>query len=91
MIKSLPQGLDTPLSRVNEILSGGQIQRLCIARALFSKPNLLLLDEATNALDAKTQLNVIKNILSSTSDLTVISVAHRESAINLFDSKITIT
>ena len=57
-------------------LSGGQIQRIGIARALYHNPSILILDEATNALDQKTEEKILKNIYNEMKNLTVISVSH---------------
>ena len=61
-------------------LSGGQIQRIGIARALYKKPSVLFLDEATSALDDKTEGNVI-NALNSLKTITIVLVAHRISSL----------
>jgi ABC-type multidrug transport system fused ATPase/permease subunit len=58
-------------------LSGGQIQRIGIARALYQKPQLLVLDEATSALDNLTENNVMKSIKENYVNTTMIIIAHR--------------
>lgn len=77
-VMSLPNGLDSYIGIQGSHLSGGQLQRLCIARALLSKPQILVLDEATNNLDKQTELTVLKYIKTYTkqNNITVISVSH---------------
>ena len=84
-INSLPEGLQTKVSSSSKIMSGGQIQRIGIARALLQGKPLLILDEATSALDIKTEAQILKS-LSLIPSLTIISVAHRQSALSLADS-----
>jgi ABC-type multidrug transport system fused ATPase/permease subunit len=72
----LPQGYHTVLGERGALLSGGQRQRLCLARALYPEPQVLVLDEATNALDGVTEASVLEN-LRGLEGLTVILVAHR--------------
>ena len=68
-------------------LSEGQMQRLAIARAVFSESPILILDEATSALDADTERKVLQNIRSMT-DKTVIIVTHRPAALSVCDREI---
>lgn len=76
-IEELPQGYNTKVGERGVNLSGGQCQRIGIARALYKDADLLVLDEATSALDQKTENEVIQNILRLKSDLTIVMVAHR--------------
>ena len=62
-------------------MSGGQIQRIGIARALFSQRPVLILDEATSALDMDTERSIMDSLYSS-SELTLISIAHRLSSLD---------
>jgi ABC-type bacteriocin/lantibiotic exporter with double-glycine peptidase domain len=74
-IAALPLGLGTIVGDNNQMFSGGQIQRILLARALAMRPKLIVLDEATSAIDSATQADVIKEIRGL--GITVIAVAHR--------------
>ena len=80
-IESSPLGLQAQIGPLGVNLSGGQIQRIGIARALISNPKILVLDEATNALDRRTETEVVKNIYSRDSNTTIITIAHRETSL----------
>ena len=77
-VASLPEGLDTPLRERGARLSGGQLQRLALARALVTDPDVLVLDESTGALDAATE-SVVRERLAgwSAGRRTIIEVTHR--------------
>ncbi len=62
-------------------LSGGQCQRLGIVRALYRKPPIIILDEATNSLDEQTEDQIIKTLFNNTSQKTIISISHRNSSL----------
>lgn len=83
-LSELPDGLDTILKEGGSGLSGGQIQRIAIARALISDSRCLLLDEATSALDGETEAHVLKNIREFT-DKSCIIVSHRPAALEICD------
>lgn len=78
-IKRMPLGLATPLGEAGVGLSGGQMQRLAIARALINRPRLLVLDEATSHLDASLETKVFHNL--ATIGCTQVIVAHRLSTV----------
>lgn len=77
-IRRLPTGLDTPVKEQGNF-SEGQIQRLCIARALLSDAPILLMDEGTSALDTETERQVLENVLRSREGRTCIVTTHRRS------------
>ena len=78
-VDALPQGLDTPLGEHGAGLSEGQIQRIALARAIFSGRPVLLLDEATSALDEQTEAQLLDNLKTMTNK-TVLIVTHRPRA-----------
>lgn len=80
-IRELPQGYDTVTGDRAMQLSGGQRQRLCIARAILRNPQILLMDEATSAMDTKNEYKVSQAISNAMRGRTMIIVAHRLSTI----------
>jgi ABC-type bacteriocin/lantibiotic exporter with double-glycine peptidase domain len=84
-VRGLPDGIDTQVGERGTKISGGQRQRLGIARALFTCPSLLVLDEATSSLDAETEENITKSISSLRGSTTVVMIAHRLSTIRNAD------
>ena len=82
-IRALPLGLDTPVREQGGGFSEGQLQRLCIARALLSGAPILLLDEATSALDMETEKKVLDNIMRSQKGRTCIITTHRPSVLEI--------
>ena len=76
-VKGLPDGLDSQIGDKGGRMSGGQRQRLGIARALLTKPKLIILDEATSALDGQTELQIGDAINKLKGESTVILIAHR--------------
>ena len=83
--KSLPNGLDTPVGDRGTKISGGQRQRLGIARAMFTKPALLVLDEATSSLDGETEANISEAVQLMRGTVTVLMIAHRLSTVRNAD------
>lgn len=81
LVENLPNGLNSTLGEYGSRLSGGQKQRIGIARALLTRPRLIILDEATSSLDAKSEMDISDAILSIGGELTILSVAHRLSSI----------
>ena len=81
LIADLPEGYSTLLGESGLRLSGGQRQRIAIARALLTRPEVLILDEATSGLDSATEVAVQNAINSFTGDQTLILVSHRISTI----------
>lgn len=87
-VESLPQGTNTYVGDKGVKISGGQKQRLGIARALFTNPKLLVLDEATSSLDGKTESDITDSIKELKGSVTVILIAHRLSSIRYADKVI---
>lgn len=84
-IESLPLGFDTKLGAEGADISGGQKQRLAIARAIYKNPQFIFFDEATNSLDAENEKVIIENLQRFFSGKTVIIVAHRLSTVKNAD------
>ena len=76
-VYSLPDGINTNIGENGINLSGGQIQRLAIARALYKQPKILILDEATSSLDNDTENFLIKSINTLKRKVTILMIAHR--------------
>ena len=76
-IQNLPDKYETKITERGSNFSGGQIQRLAIARAILGNPSILLLDEATSALDAESEAEVQEGLNRAMKNRTVIIIAHR--------------
>ncbi len=84
-VKSLPEGLDTQVGQRGTRISGGQRQRLGIARAMFTRPKLLVLDEATSSLDGQTEADISAAIQGLHGSVTIVMIAHRLSTVQNAD------
>ncbi len=84
-VAALPHGIDTTLGERGATLSGGQKQRIALARALIRRPRLLILDDATSALDTRVERDILARLRGSVGDTTLVVVAYRKSSIVLAD------
>ena len=88
IVRALPDGIHTKVGDRGAKLSGGQRQRLGIARALITKPQLLVLDEATSSLDGQSEMDVSDAIKKLKGSVTVLMIAHRLSTVRSADQVI---
>ena len=84
-VAGLPDGIDTQVGERGARISGGQRQRLGIARAMFTRPHLLVLDEATSSLDGETEASISDAIHALRGSTTVVIIAHRLSTVRNAD------
>ena len=82
----LTAGLDTVLGERGTLISDGERQRLCLARAVLRRPFLFVLDEATSAIDVPTERKIIKAMLDLKPRPTVVMIAHRDQSLAYCDS-----
>ena len=85
LVENLAEGLNTEIGEKGTCLSGGEKQRLALARLWFEDSELVILDEATSAMDNLTEENVMKSVMQKMKDKTVIAIAHRLNSIVGFD------
>lgn len=84
-LEKLKKGSDTYLGKYQDELSGGEIQRIGLARALYGNPSLIILDEATSALDAESEKEIFDAIDELRGDVTIVMIAHRLSTLEKSD------
>jgi len=84
-ISTLEKGLDTSLGERGSKFSGGQLQRLSIARALMKQSDLLILDEATNSLDKQNEEKILSYIFEKYKDKAIIIISHDPKVLNRCD------
>ncbi len=85
LINKLPKGLDTPVAEWGACISGGQRQRLAIARAIIRNTPIIIFDEATSNIDLKTEADILKDLFEKEKDKTIIFVTHRIATASLAD------
>ena len=73
----------SPVGENGSLLSGGQIQRLGIARAIYKNCKVLILDEATNELDEKTEGKILNSIFNFNNEITIIFISHNSKSLDL--------
>lgn len=84
-VTGLPMGLDTVLGERGTLISGGERQRLCLARAMLRRPFLFVLDEATSAIDVPAEKRIIKAMLDLKPRPTIVMIAHRDQSLAYCD------
>jgi ATP-binding cassette, subfamily C, bacterial len=89
-VSSLPDGMDTIAGERGTRISGGQRQRIAIARALVRHPRLLILDEATTALDPETEASICKAVKRLSTDTAILAISHQEALTEIADTLYTL-
>ena len=84
-IETLPMGIDSIVGERGNLLSGGQVQRIGIARAIYNESPLMIFDEATSALDWDIEEKLLKNIKEYCKKSSLIMVTHRDKSSSIFD------
>ena len=84
-VDSLPEGLETNIGEKGLKISGGQIQRIGIARALYLDPEFLILDEPTSALDEKSEQEIYKTIRNLRGSVTLLIISHKRNIGDICD------
>ena len=90
-VDNLEKGINTIIGENGISLSGGEKQRLSLARALFQSPKILLLDEFTSALDSQNEMAILQNIKNLKEDMTIVIVSHNKKVLNICDKKYQLT
>ena len=84
-IKIMPDSLDSLIGEKGARISGGQMQRISLARALYHDPKILILDEVTNQLDEETENQIVEDLITLKKDKLVLFVTHKKDLLNKFD------
>ena len=84
-VNSLPKKINTIVGETGDNISGGQKQRIGIARALYRNPRIIILDEATNSLDQKTEQKLVRLLYNNFKDRSIITISHKKIEENNFD------
>jgi ABC-type multidrug transport system fused ATPase/permease subunit len=84
-VEELPEGLNTIIGEKSSKISGGQAQRIGIARAIVKKPSILIFDEATNSLDSNTEDQIMNSIKKLKSELSIIIISHNSNCLKICD------
>jgi len=87
-IDSLPNGINTHIGERGIRISGGQRQRLALARAFYSDKEIIFLDESTSELDSDTEKDILSDLFTISSDLTLILISHKKDTLKLCDKVI---
>jgi ABC-type bacteriocin/lantibiotic exporter with double-glycine peptidase domain len=85
LISKLDKGVNSTVGEAGAKLSGGQLQRIGIARALYRKPDLLILDESTASLDKLTEKKIFKSLLKLKKDMTILIISHDFNNLSICD------
>ena len=83
LVERMPLGLETLVGERGTLISGGERQRIALARALLRRPSLLLLDEATNAIDVEGERAILMALRDAPGRPTIVMIAHREASLSL--------